>query len=334
MTGKRSFLAAALALILATPAIANDSMAELSAGGLIYVRTDAVAMESEDLFISLDEVKVDYIFRNRTDADVESVVAFPMPDMEANPHANIALPQDMVDNFLGFTATVDGQAVEPTLDQRVFAAEVDVTEELKAASVPLFPFGDAVEAAIAALPQATRDDWVARGILTIDTYDVGQGMTDHYVPTWTLKSAYWWRMSFAAGQPVRVSHSYAPGVGGSAGLSFIDNGRPGGDIHRQYQEKYCMDASFDRAIQKLIQRAGGDYPPYYESWISYVLTTGQNWATTIEKFRVTIDKGDPSTLVSFCGSGVKKTGPTTFQMTAENFYPSKDLHILLVRKSQ
>ena len=54
MTVKRSFLAAALSLPFAGPAAANDSMAELSAGGMIYVRTDAVAMESEDLFISMD----------------------------------------------------------------------------------------------------------------------------------------------------------------------------------------------------------------------------------------------------------------------------------------
>lgn len=328
----RTLLAVALLLMFAAPVAANDSMAELSAGGLIYVRTDAVAMESEDLFISPREVTVDYVFRNRGDADVESVVAFPMPDIEGNPHTNIALPQDAGDNFLGFAATIDGKPVEPTLDQRAIAAGIDVTDELRTAGIPLFPFGGAVEAAVAALPQATRDDWVARGILTIDTYDVGQGMTDHYMPFWTLKSAYWWRMSFPAGQAVRVFHRYAPSVGGAAGLSFIEEGRPGGEIHREYQKKYCMDASFDRAVQKLIQRAGGDYPPYSESWISYVLLTGQNWATTIETFRVTVDKGDPAALVSFCGEGVRKTGPTTFEMSAENFYPSRDLHILLLRK--
>jgi len=45
----------------------------------------------------------------------------------------------------------------------------------------------------------------------------------------------------------------------------------------------------------------------------------------------TIDKGDPSNIVSFCGSGVRKIGPTTFQMKARDFYPERDIDILIMR---
>ena len=38
-------------------------------------------MLSENLSISVDEVNVDYVFRNQTEADVEAIVAFPMPDI-------------------------------------------------------------------------------------------------------------------------------------------------------------------------------------------------------------------------------------------------------------
>ncbi|TIO91853.1 MAG: DUF4424 domain-containing protein, partial [Mesorhizobium sp.] len=47
----RIVLTAALAVV-AAPAFANDSVAELGTGGLILSRSDAVAMQSEDLFIS------------------------------------------------------------------------------------------------------------------------------------------------------------------------------------------------------------------------------------------------------------------------------------------
>ena len=51
-----------------------------------------------------------------------------------------------------------------------------------------------------------------------------------------------------------------------------------------------------------------------------MLTTGGNWAVgTIGKFKLTVDKGDPKALVSFCGDNVKKIGPTTFEMTADGF---------------
>ena len=68
-----------------------------------------------------------------------------------------------------------------------------------------------------------------------------------------------------------------------------------------------------------------------EQRIEYVLTTGGNWALgTIGDFKLTIDKGDPDNLVSFCGENVRKTGPTTFEMTAKDFYPERDLDILIL----
>ena len=64
------------------------------------------------------------------------------------------------------------------------------------------------------------------------------------------------------------------------------------------------------------------YPMLMEQRLDYVLTTGGNWALgTIGDFKLTIDKGEPDNLVSFCGENVRKTGPTTFEMTAKDYYP-------------
>lgn len=330
----RKLIAAFLISTLATPALANDTTAQLGTGGLIFVRTDAVAMESEDLFISPDEVRVDYVFKNISDVDVESIVAFPMPDITPSPYGNVSIPDMASDNFLDFTVTIDGKSLQPALDQRAFAAEVDVTEELKAAGVPLFPYGDASAEAVAKAPEATRADWISRGIIMIDTYDVGEGMKDHYVPIWKLKSTYWWRMAFPADKPVKVRHTYKPSVGGTVGLTFVNDGSVGGEQRDLYRTKYCMDASFERAVQKAVDGAKEGTSPFYENWISYVLVTGGNWATNIGDFKLTIDKGAASSLVSFCGEGVKKTGPTTFEMTAEDFYPEKNVEILILKKAE
>ena len=110
-----------LALLLSAPlpALANDFVAGLGAGGLILGRTDAITMDKEDLFISMDEVKVDYVFRNTTDKDVETIVAFPMPDIAANPHWMPNLPDDTSDNFLGFEVSVDGASRDsPSLSRK------------------------------------------------------------------------------------------------------------------------------------------------------------------------------------------------------------------------
>jgi hypothetical protein len=69
---------------------------------------------------------------------------------------------------------------------------------------------------------------------------------------------------------------------------------------------------------------------YSESWIDYILVTGGNWEKPIGDFRLVVDKGSPSTLVSFSGNGGKKIGPTTFEMRKRNWRPGKDLAILFL----
>ena len=101
----RIALTLGLALV-AAPAFANDSTAELGAGGLILSRNDVVSMDSEDLFISRDKVTVDYVFRNTSDKDVSTVVAFPLPEIEANPYEMPSIPDEGSDNFLGGVSTL------------------------------------------------------------------------------------------------------------------------------------------------------------------------------------------------------------------------------------
>lgn len=313
------------------PALANDSTAELGTGGLILSRTDAISMDSEDLFISQDRVTVDYVFQNRTDKDVDTIVAFPMPDIEGNPYWMPAIPADTSDNFLDFEVSVDGKAVEPKLEQKAFAVGIDVTAELQAQGVPLYPFGKDATAALEKLPRDVADDWVERGIIVLSEYDDGGGMKTERAPYWELKSTYWWRSVFPANKPVKVSHRYKPSVGASSGLSFFSEGKIGGYDYPEYKIKYCMDEAFERAVLKAAKESPDGYPRLYETRISYVLTTGGNWATgTIGKFKLTIDKGAPEKLVSFCGEGVRKTGPTTFEMTADDYSPERDIDVLIL----
>ncbi len=329
----RNVLVAAL-MVSAAPAFANDSVAELVTGGLILSRSDAVTMKSEDLYISPEKVTVDYVFRNDTDKDVNAIVAFPMPDIEGDPNEMPAIPNDQSDNFLGFEVTIDGVGVKPELEQKAFALGIDISADLKAQNVPLYPFGDAVNAALAKLPPAVVADWVDRGIIIEDSADDGSGFKTSYAPFWQLRSTYWWRSTFPAGKDVRVSHRYKPSVGGTSSVSFFYDGKFQGQ-YDAYKTKYCMDDAFEGAVRKAVKENADGYPQYYEGRIAYILTTGGNWASgSIGKFKLTIDKGNPKALVSFCGDNVRKVGPTTFEMTADDFYPERDIDILILNPAE
>lgn len=329
----RYVLTAALALS-AAPAIANDSVAELSTGGLILSRSDAVAMQSEDLFISPEKVTVDYVFHNNIDKDVDAIVAFPMPDISGDPEEMPAIPENQSDNFLGFEVTIDGVPAKPQLEQKVFAVGIDIGADLKAQNVPFNPFGDAAKAALAKLPKAVAEDWENRGIIIEDTGSDGTEANKIYTPWWQLRSTYWWRSTFPANKDVHVSHRYKPSVGGTSSVSFFYDGQFQGSQYAAYKARYCMDGGFENAVRKAAKDDPDGYPKYYEKRIAYILTTGGNWASgTIGKFKLTVDKGNPKALISFCGDNVKKVGPTTFETTAQDFYPERDIDILLLEPS-
>lgn len=322
--------AASIAVAVSTPAPANDSVADVGVGGLVLARTADVEMAREDLYISTDQIKVDYVFRNTSDSNVDSVVAFPLPDIAFDPEMNTPLPSSASDNFLGFEVAVDGKTVTPQLDQRAFSVNVDVTDLLNKNGIPLYGYAEGIEEKLKALPDDVLADFVERGILSIHSWT--DGITGEFHsnrnPNWVLRSAYWWKSSFPAGKDVRVSHRYKPAVGGSSSVGFFSEGKFT-DWSGDMRKEYCIDASMEASLKKSMTADG--YAPYVENYVDYVLMTGGNWATgRIGEFHLTIDKGDAENLVSFCGKGVKKTGPTTFEMAAKDFAPEEDISVLFL----
>lgn len=316
-----------LALLAPLPAVANDSVAELTTGGLILSRSDAVQMLREDLAISAQAISVDYVFRNQTDQPVDSLVAFPMPPVSGSVDMMVAVPEDGPGNLYGFTVTQDGAAITPQLHQRAEALGLDIGADLAAQNVPFAPYGAATVAALSRLAPEVAADWTRRGLMTEISFDAGQGMQVERVPLWTWQASYWWPTRFAAGQDVRVSHRYTPSVGASAGVALLYE-QPGSALWADYQRRYCVDAAFEKALRAAEARHGGQL---MEQRIAYVLGTGGNWAEgAIGRFHLTIDKGRPDALVSFCGTGVKKTAPTTFVMEATDYLPPEMLEVLIV----
>jgi hypothetical protein len=324
-------LALTLGLLASSSALANDTMAHLTTGGLEYTRSDVVAMEEERLYISPREVKVDYVFRNTGDRDVRTYVAFPMPDIASGVMWDVDAGNTEDDNFLGFTVEQDGNRITPALQQRIYVGALDMTDTFMRAGIPANPLSQKAREALKNLPDDVREDWIARGIIGRDEMDTGDGKVVEYVPLWTLKSAYYWMTTFPAGKDVRVSHRYRPSVGGTVAVTYLDeNNQPRGERYEEYVRKYCIDDAFVRIARKSIEDMNSGNSHLVENWISYVLTTGANWSGPIKRFTLVVDKGEVDNYVSFCGTGVRKTGPTTFEMTATDYFPERNLDILLL----
>ena len=315
---------------------ANDTMSQLGTGGLIFLTSQNIAMESEDLTVSPEQVKVIYQFKNNGTADEHALVSFPLPDITGDGDFMVSIPTEDTDNLFGFTTTFDGQPVEVTLHQYVFAFGVDQTELLQGLGVPLAPFGAATIDALNALAAEDQQNLVHLGLVIPMDYDAGNGPQTDYTPIWTLKSTYTWEADFKAGETAEVVHTYKPSVGGTVAVTFLAEGNADYDPATDYKKRYCTDESFVQSVEKTLPDPSERYgAPFTESWISYIWSTGANWSGPIGKFHLTIDKGLPQNLVSFCWEGpVKKTSPTTFEMNATDWYPpyNHELEILILNR--
>ncbi len=319
-------------------ASANDSTAELTTGGLTLTKSADIEMRSEDLYVSPREIRVSYRFYNSSPADVTTLVAFPMPDISvADVGTNVTVPTSDPQNLLGFSTTVDGAPVKATILQKVLnRAGKDRTADLERLKVPLAPHLRATDKAIEKLPRVAWDELRLLGLADAEEYSAGRSMRkSRPSPRWTLQTTYYWEQTFPAGKEIAVEHRYKPSIGRSAQTMLGDPEAMKEGWFRNYANKYCIDEEFTAEAERARKAARMKYgAPFSEERISYRLTTGSNWARPIGRFRLVVDKGDPASLVSFCGTDAKKITPTQFEVRKEGFSPDQDLHILILRPSR
>lgn len=321
------FLGVAL-LAMAAQTGANDGFGGIGANGLEFSQNEKVAMLSEDLFISLDKIKVSYVFANTSDEDVTGEVIFPLPPIGLHQvlNSDMNFPGDPDrENLVNFTVEIDGRTIKPAIERRAvrFALDPDsgqsangedVTAILEEAGVPLTLKPGRLVPAVDALSPGARAKLVSAGLL--EDFGSPANGSDRYLFKWAIAVRYHWTQTFPAGSEVTVRHEY-------------ENHPPGGiwswshpakeDYERELEREYCID----EATSKALVRCRASYR------ISYILGTANTWKGPIGRFKLTIDKGDPRNILSLCATGVEKTGPTTFVVEKENYRPPEELRILI-----
>lgn len=336
----RGILPLALALLLPlnpTPAAANSSTGFQGTGGIELTKTDSIEMRSEDLWIGLDEIRISYVFRNVGDRPVETLVAFPLPDLDLSRgmmEQAWGFPRRAAD-FLDFRLWIDDAPVPPTLERRAIFRGQDVTATVEAAgALDLAPWAPGAYDEI-----ARRMDPAA--LARLREAGLIQSLDEDNTPQWQLRTRYYWTQIFPPGQDVRVRHVYKPFVGNAllGSLTEIDGrsavgrylGEQSGKGAGPGYDRYCLDD----ATRRTLAAAEAKHPPkaptaaYNSAEIEYILTTARNWRGPIGRFHLTIDKGAPDNLLSLCWDGLSKTGPTTFESVKTDFVPDRDIRLLV-----
>ncbi len=217
---------AAIAALVGLAAHANDSTAELRAGGLHLTRSDVIDMVSEDLFLSTKEVRVKYVYRNTSRCGGDNARGLPAARhwLGIRRGACRRCPDPASPNFVDFQHKAwMGKDIPLDVEMRaVLDSGLDVTERVKAAGLP-FLVTD-FEAWDAAAGQRCRWRW--RRSFAMKAWS---GSILSPIPArsaicgraWTLKTTFHRMQTFPAGKDVVVEHVYKPVVGGSVGASYV-----------------------------------------------------------------------------------------------------------------
>jgi hypothetical protein len=317
--------AALAALAAAAPALADDSSAALGAGGIVFTKNTPVRMAAEDLYVGSHAVRIRFEFQNPTAKDVETLVAFPLPDINTYEFWGSALGTvtDDPKNFVGFKAVVDGKPVPFTIEQRAFVKNKDVTAAVLAAGAPVNPTTDDGYNKVSKLPRDKQKALIAAGI------GEGEGV-DEFVPQWTVRTKFYWTQKFPAKKTVVIEHSYQPVTG-----QFFFSTQYQSRTPKAGETDYCFDAPTWATLDARTARnkkPGEDFGTYMNGYeTDYILKTANNWQGPIGRFHLTLDKGKPDNILTLCWDGdLKKTGPTTFEFTTQNFAPARDIHMLVL----
>jgi hypothetical protein len=307
-------------------------------------------MAKEVLRISPTKIVVDYDFRNDSDQDVTTEVAFPIP-----PYKNEFPEGDIKSqSFKNFQLWVDGKPIHYESEVKATLNGKDVTGWLEADHIDIPTFGhfdDTTENAQGEgqvlVPDLTRLSKNAQRRLIKEGIFEDQGGT--MFSLYTVHLQYHWAQTFPAHSTVHIRHEYTPVVGFEMMTleTFKDSSHhtepEGNDESTRAQRQdiqllngFCPDPSLLRSAIHSIEAAPSESGPYaYPHWIDFILTSANTWKQPIEDFTLIVERGKPEagnsrTFVSFCSpqnAPVEKLDADHFQVHLANFVPSAELHI-------
>lgn len=315
-------------------ASADDSTAQLKAGSIVFIKNTPVEMAAEDLYVSPKQVRIRFEFKNPTKEDIDTLVAFPLPDIDTMQFygSGAGTMTNSGENFIGFKAIVDGKPAAFTIEQRAFLKGKDVTGLLHAAGVVLNPVTDGGYAKLDKTPLVKLQALQKSGLIDLSDMwtDDGKGRKIRQidvVPLWVVKTRFYWSQQFPAGKTVVIEHSYQPVTGGSFFSTESD---------KQHQKYYDVDYCFDQAtwagLKARTAAAIKTQTSYLTAWrTDYILSTAGNWQGPIGRFHLTLDKLKPNNIISLCWDGpLKKTSPTTYEFTQTSFAPKRDIRMVVL----
>ena len=318
-----------LLVIVLSPysSLANEMPLDgIPATGIVVRDEKNIQIEREGLYISNGKVEVSYVFRNHSQENITTEVAFPIPPYGYRPEGHIKYPL-----YTDFTVDVNGVKQQFSELTRALVNGKDYTDKLKRMNISVKDFNESnwghgvFHWKFLAQSKEDQRKLIDMGIVEM-TEDLGE---PYAMPAWQVETTYYWNQVFPAGSAVRIKHSYTPTVS---------------DTQNPYQDKLFVNRN------KLINPRNAALPEIlclndelkgwekarktrmYVAIVDYILTTANHWKKPIKEFHLIIEadtRREVNQRVSTCfeRNRLKKINDYRYELTINDFEPKDEIGV-------
>lgn len=265
--------------------------------GAMQIASDAnLVIEGAEATIAAEAIVYSYALKNRGGVDLDLTASVVLPELRAvgDDGETWTLPADDAENPVALVVTVNGAPVATTAEVGAYVLGLDRLADVKAARLPLIPFGAATEKALAGLAPEMADHLAALGVVSPrDPANPGAAVK----ADWLLDVTRAWRQSLPAGKTTTVGVAFKP-VTAEYRLQKGDE-----DVIAEAKEDFCLSASTLGVLQARLKSGGALETTEFEVDLATPARWLDNPALTIK-----VKKPRPESIVSFCGMDEKSAG--------------------------
>jgi Domain of unknown function (DUF4424)/YARHG domain len=323
-----------LVLLHSRYVIANEMPIEgFPANGIVVRNERNIQIEREDLYIRSNRIEVAYIFRNDSDKDISSMVAFPIPLHEYGTRGD--MPWDIeYPLHADFKVEVNGTPQKYDEYTRALINGKDFTDTLKRLNISIKDFnqshwGGPFDHKFYEQNEAVKKKLTDAGVVVFEE----PIEEEHYPrPAWSVETTYFWHQIFPAKSTIQVTLSYKPNRSHTQNPAqdkvTINRNKLIDPKSSELSEVLCLNDELKKWEKKRKTRM-------FASVVDYILTTANHWKKPIKEFHLIIEadtRWAHNERVSTCfeQGQLKKITDYRYEATINNFEPKDEIGVYFI----
>jgi hypothetical protein len=264
-------------------------------------------VEGIDINVTIGSVVYSYLLKNAGERELNLTASVSMPELRASSDGTQTwvLASNNPENPVSLAVTAAGEPVTPKADVHAYALALDRTAEIRAARLPLIPFGPETDRTLAALPPDAVGRLAALGIISPRDPDQPKGSL---TADWSLDSVLSWQQALPPGKDVPIVVRFAP-VKAEYRLLQADL-----DDLDSMKDEICLQPQVLTALQSRLKSGA--------AWkvidMSLAVDGPAHWIDNPAP-SLSVQKPQPDAIVAFCGMDDKTANrPTVLGVTPDD----------------